>query len=293
MQSEYLAFIEIKDKELFRALRSSVRSTLIEFSRTITGDSKNDPVPIFRIYTESDLTALEWNIAHEPSHDVLKEAIQKLIGEINAVTKVVDRLEKVFIEDRKTMLEAKKKKELEKNKAAASQKVAQRQTTKMISFDNADKDKTRGALPKGYVYKERSRFFDNIAEDEGVKDKGKQITDAVESIKEKLESVIKEWQNSKFKDLYRYRTERGKRRLVHDTSRTIDSDPTLKYSNSVDTVNTLCGQALSIIITRNEKFVQIDPSKLKQKLIEFEEKYQVRFSFLSIFKLINLLNLNF
>ena len=101
VESALLAYVSGLDESILKALKSSVKNTLLDLSKHVKGDSKKSDeaqafVPIFRVYTCIDPDDINIKIMHEPSAKELREAIEKFIGKINAVTKVIPRLEKEF-----------------------------------------------------------------------------------------------------------------------------------------------------------------------------------------------------
>jgi hypothetical protein len=51
IQSEWLSFISRLDHNLEKSLKQAVKNTLTDLSKHIRGDSKQDLVPLFRVYT--------------------------------------------------------------------------------------------------------------------------------------------------------------------------------------------------------------------------------------------------
>jgi len=63
IQREWLNTMRELDRSLEKALKSSVRATLLDFQHHIKGDQQ-EIVPIFTVETKLDTTADEWKVIH-------------------------------------------------------------------------------------------------------------------------------------------------------------------------------------------------------------------------------------
>ena len=101
IQNEWLAFVTRLDRNLEKSLKQSVKNTLMDLSKHIRGDLKQDIfVPLLKVNTIIDTLDAGWRILHDPTHDELKTNISSFIKKIIQVTKVIPRIEKVFRDER-------------------------------------------------------------------------------------------------------------------------------------------------------------------------------------------------
>jgi hypothetical protein len=151
VQNEWLVFIRRLDAALAKALKQTVKNTLLDLGKHICGDAqRQELVPIFRVYTKiSDDAnphgASAWKIMHDPSHEHLKETIRKFMRQIIHVTRVVPRVEKVFRERRDAKIAGiwRELVESEKsggNPAAAFAKAGMRQDANWANLTEEEKD---------------------------------------------------------------------------------------------------------------------------------------------------------
>jgi hypothetical protein len=97
IQNEWLKFVHRLDDSLEKSLKQSVKNTLLELGRHISGDKqRQELVPIFRVYTVLDPNQVTWKIIHDPTHDELMNNIQVFMKQIIHVTRVVPKIEQIF-----------------------------------------------------------------------------------------------------------------------------------------------------------------------------------------------------
>jgi len=115
IQEQWLKFVHTLDDDLLKALKQSVKNTLLDLGKHIIGDKqRQELVPIFRVYTILDPNHVNWKIIHDPTHEELKTSLSVFMKKIIHVTRVVPRVEKVF-RDRRAQQIAGIKRELDES----------------------------------------------------------------------------------------------------------------------------------------------------------------------------------
>jgi len=117
IQGYWLDFMRELDKDMEKALKSSVKNSLLDLQKHIKGDQQ-EIMPIFKIYTViSDSPATdgdqEWHVVNDPSHNVLRQSIVEFIGFIIHTTSVVPRIESIFRKNHEVLVNEYWKRELE------------------------------------------------------------------------------------------------------------------------------------------------------------------------------------
>lgn len=71
------------DKNLEKSLKQSVKNTLMDLSKHIRGDSKQDVfAALFKVFTIIDTNDAGWRILHDPTHEELKSNISNFIKKV-------------------------------------------------------------------------------------------------------------------------------------------------------------------------------------------------------------------
>jgi hypothetical protein len=76
IQVFWLDFMRELDKDMERALKSSVKNSLLDLQKHIKGDQQ-EIMPIFKIFTVISNTPMldgdqDWQVVNEPSHSTLR-----------------------------------------------------------------------------------------------------------------------------------------------------------------------------------------------------------------------------
>ena len=122
VQKEWLSTMKELDQNLNKALKSSVKATLLDFQHHIKGDQQ-EIVPIFRVETVLDTKQDEWKVCHNPNHATLKHDIENLLYKTVKATSVVPRIEIVFRKDRQAILDEYRRTIVEADKAGTTNQM--------------------------------------------------------------------------------------------------------------------------------------------------------------------------
>jgi len=277
IQSEWLKFVHRLDDNLEKSLKQSVKNTLLELGRHISGDKqRQELVPIFRVYTILDPNHVNWKIIHDPTHDELKTNIQVFIKQIIHVTRVVPRIEKVFRKKRDMKI-AEIKKELDESEksggstAAAFAKAGMRPDVNYQNLSEEEKEmqwKARWELPR--QCEDKAEYEERIAKNRKINNKTVEIVAGIEKIQTNMEEDRKHWQASEeVRQLYNIRTERGKKRILRGTQGELDQDPVQRYKESIESLIDVMNDVKNKQQQKPEQFIILDCSKLKNSLIEY------------------------
>ena len=275
VQSAFLAYVNAVDESILKALKSSVKNTLLDLSKHVKGDSKKSDeaqafVPIFRVYTCIDPEDINIKIMHEPSAQELREAIEKFIGKINAVTKAIPRLGKIFRMKREEYLDNKKNELLADESGGSRSGGYGRQggAKYPTPFDDLkDPNLTREEKEERWSnawrlhepYQERSPYYDKISRNKNIQDSTTGILEAVENIQTIFYEDAQYWMRNDFKNFYNMR--RGIRRILASKD-SLDEDPLARYKFYIETVIENIGQVRKESVQKPQLFIQFDNSKL-------------------------------
>ena len=90
-------------------MKQAVKNSLMDLSKHIRGDSKQELVPIFKVMSNLDPDDVNWRIFHDPTHEELKTCISGFIKKVIQVTRIIPRVEKVFRDERERRIAVIKK----------------------------------------------------------------------------------------------------------------------------------------------------------------------------------------
>jgi hypothetical protein len=186
-------------------------------------------VPIFRVFTILDPNHTNWKIVHDPSHDELLQNIQRFMGKIIKVTRVVPRIERIFRKSRDEKI-ASIKRDLDdaersgNNTAAAFAKAGLRPDMNYQNLSEEEKEsqwRNRWELPR--AMEEKEEYEVRILNNKKIKSKTVEIKDGIDKVQTQMEEDRKHWQASEeLRHLQNIRTERGKKRILRGTQGDLD-----------------------------------------------------------------------
>lgn len=241
IQSEWLKFIVGLDSSMERSLKQSVKNTLLDLGKHITGDKqRGELVPIFRVYNilDTDPSKPKWDIKHDPTHDDLKTNINIFMKQIMKVTRVIPKIEKIFRERRAAKIAAIKQEldESEKsggNTAAAFAKAGMRPDVNYQNLTEEEKVnqwKARWELPRGPDEKEE--YENRISRNNKIRAKTKEIIAGIDAIQSSMGEDQKIWVNSdEIRQLNNMKSDRGIRRILRGSNQ---EDSVQKYKESIE-----------------------------------------------------------
>lgn len=194
----------------------------------------------------------------------------QFLGKINAVTKAIPRLGKVFRDRRESYLE-KLKNDLLKDESSGSRGGGhgrQQNSRFPTPFDELrDPNLTREEKEERWdnawklqePYIERTPYFEKISNNKGIKDKTAGILASVENIQTIFYEDAQYWMRNDFKQFYNMR--KGIRRILasRDSS---DEDPLARYKFYIETVIESIGQVKKEPLQKAQLFIAFDNSKL-------------------------------
>ena len=277
IQNEWLGTMKELDRSLERALKSSVKATLLDFQHHIKGDQQ-EIVPIFTVETVLDTTQDEWKVIHNPNHPQLKHDIERLLTNVVHATSVVQRIEGVFRKDRQAILDDYRKKIEEVDRSGSTTGVDVRVTQMMQkvygnNYSNMSKEEQQAAWEKQFnLPHSRSsdyEYYDKVRSAKEIEQIKDQIKAVVDAIQQKMEEDCKMWQGSpEIRHLSSLRTQRGQTRFLKGAPG-VDDDAVAKYKNGIEALKEIVDEVRhNRPSTRNEQFIVFHASNLKTELME-------------------------
>lgn len=286
VQSAFLAYVNDLDESVLKSLKASVKNTLLDLSKHVKGDSKKADeaqafLPIFRVYTCIDPDDIVMKIVHEPSAQELREGIEKFIGKINAVTKAIPRLGKVFRLKREEYLDTKMGELLVDDSSAArgggyNRNNASKYPTPFddLKDPNLTKDekieKWNEAFKLVEPYQERSPYYEKISRNKNIQESTTGILEAVENIQSIFYEDAQYWMRNDFKQFYNMR--KGIRRILASRD-SLDEDPLARYKFYIETVIENIGQVRKESAQKPQLFIQFDNTKLLDTFLDIGNEH--------------------
>jgi len=214
IQREWLRFVDKQDKSLEKALRQSVKNTLMDIQKRLKSDS-SDIQPIFKIFTILE-DKEQWAVVHEPSHDELTKEVTAFIGKVIQVTASIPQIERVFRDNRSD--EISKMKEKEDDKERAANRYGSKKTNEQGKAQNDDQSmetdwRRRWELP--VRYEPRKEYHVRINGHKTIAPIKDTIKECILNVKEAILNDAKRWStHEQYRHLYNMRSERGRRRII-------------------------------------------------------------------------------
>jgi dynein heavy chain len=273
------------DKDMERALKSSVKNSLLDLQKHIKGDQQ-EIMPIFKIFTViSDKNVKEqdqdWLVINEPSHATLRDSVIKFIKFIIETTSVVPRIEKVFRTNHEVLVNEYWKRELElmRNSGGGAVRGADANYQNLTEEEKEDRYRKDKQLPEPDKKRRfESQYVEYVSQSREINQLSTHITEIVENIKNNMESECRSWQNApEVKQIMSMGTTRGKTRFLKQSnsnnSDKVDKNPQLVYKSVIESVGEHIDDVRNKQATRNEQFIILDSSKLKTRLIDGGQEY--------------------
>jgi len=210
------------DKDMERALKSSVKNSLLDLQKHIKGDQQ-EIMPIFKIYTViSNVPALEsdqdWQVVNEPTHAFLKHSIVEFIKKITDATSIIPRIEGVFRKEHEQLVLMCWQRELEamRNSGGGAIRGADANYQNLTEEEKQDRYKKDKALPDPDKRRPYDRpYVDYVSRNKEINQLSTHITEIVENIKHNMETECRSWQNApEVKQIMSMGTSRGKTRFL-------------------------------------------------------------------------------
>jgi len=281
VQKEWLSTMKELDQNLNKALKSSVKATLLDFQHHIKGDQQ-EIVPIFRVETVLDTKQDEWKVCHNPNHATLKHDIENLLYKTVKATSVVPRIENVFRKDRQAILDEYRSTIVEADKTGTTnqmppaissimQKVYKNNHSNMSPEDQQAQWEAKTSLPgtksSDYDYYDKIRATKEIVQ---IKDHILQVVNAIE---QKMDEDCKMWQVSpEIRHLSSLRTNRGQMRFLKQGANqggNAADDAVAKYKNGIEALKEIVDEVRhNRPSTRPEQFIVFRAYNLKNELME-------------------------
>lgn len=284
IQIYFLKYVMKLDEEILNSLKGSVKNTLLDLSKHVRGENKKSDetqafVPIFRVFTCINLNEKNMTIIHEPSAQELREGIEKFIGKINSVTKVIPRLGKIFRELRKNYLDAKKDELLQEDSSGAKSKINNSynrgggssypaffddfKDPNLTRDEKIEKWEKKWRLPE--PYQERSAYYDKISRNKGIQEKTSGILETIEGIQVIFNEEGQYWTRSDFKTVFNFT--KGKKRILALKSAT-EGDGLNTFKNYIENLIENIGQVRKESVQKPQLFIQFDNTKLIDTFLE-------------------------
>ena len=284
IQSYFLKYVSKLDEEVLSSLKNSVKNTLLDLSKHVKGENKKSDeaqafVPIFRVYTCINPNEKNMTIIHDPSALELREGIEKFMTKINLVTKVIERLGKIFRELRQDYLDNKKNELLQEEasggKAKKNNTYNRNGGGSYPSFFDEFKDPnlTRDEKIERWEekwrlqepYKETSSYYDKISRSKGIREKTSGILETIEGIQVIFNEEGQYWTRSEFKTIFNFT--KGKKRVFALKSAS-ERDALDTYKNYIENVISNIAQVRKESVQKPQLFIQFDNTKLIDTFLE-------------------------
>jgi len=193
IQTEWLKYIQEIDRKLKKALQNSVKVSLHELQKHIKGDTANMG-QIFRIDLVLDTKDNDQDqlpMKHDPDFPKLKQAIATFVKDIIECTRVVNKVETVFREDRKFMIQKKFKEDIELEKNGGGNQTRSLEWKNMSEEDKLKVYIKEHELPG--VYKKGRDYVEKIYKENDIENCVNTITACVENVKQILDTNVRDW----------------------------------------------------------------------------------------------------
>lgn len=252
------------DKDMERALKSSVKNSLLDLQKHIKGDQQ-EIMPIFKIFTVISNTPMldgdqDWQVVNEPSHTILRSSIVEFIQYIIHTTSVVPRIEAVFRKNHEILVNKYWKMELDlmRNSGGGAVRGADANYQNLTEEEKEERYRKEKSLPEP----DRKRRFDypyvdNVSQSREINQLSTHITEIVENIRHNMEAECRSWQNApEVKQIMSMGTQRGKTRFLKQSNQNnadkVDKNPQLMYKSVIESVGEHIDDVRNKQATRNE-----------------------------------------
>ena len=264
---------------------------MTDLSKHIRGDSKQDLVPLFRVYTvlKPDDSMQKWPVVHEPTHDELLSSITNFIKKIIKVVRVVPRIEKIFRDEREKKIQVIKKEieESEKNGGAgagggrgfgsgappARGAAPPGGRPGDMNFQNMSEEEKeqewvrKWQLPK--AYEPKPEYEDRINKNKSINLSSNHIVEGIVSIAKNMKADIENQMNSEeYRQVSSFRFRRDKTTRLQIP----DQDDLLKYKDAIELLTEVMNDIKNKQSQKPELFIILDCSKIKNTLLDLANK---------------------
>lgn len=124
-------------------------------------------------------------------------------------------------------------------------------------------------------YKEGRQFHQKIAQDKDLIKRRELIEQGVNNVEERLKEDVAKWKSHETRQLYNMSTKKGKQRTFLQKIDPMNTDIMGRYQATLDLVMEQMSTVHREPTPTNEQFIQIDSSKLKQKLIDMGQQFLI------------------
>ena len=204
-----------------------------------------------------------------------------MFRKINAVTKSIPRLGKIFRGKREGYLKNLKNDLLKDESSGSSGGGYGRQQNARFPtpFDDPrDPNLTRDEKEERWnnawklhePYVERTPYFEKISNNKGIKDKNAGILASVENIQTIFYEDAQYWMRNDFKQFYNMR--KGIRRILASRD-SLDEDPLARYKFYIETVIENIGQVRKESVQKPQLFIQFNNSKLLDTFLDIGNEH--------------------
>jgi hypothetical protein len=267
IQNEFMIYVEKLDKKILSALKGAVKNTLLDLSKHIRGENKKSEdtqafVPIFRVYTLINPKEANMKIIHEPSAQELREGIEKLITKINAVTKAIPSLGKIFRKKKDLYLEY------------LNQQMLEDQDNNRTSKGNKSMHDRISITKYAPVIDEFNdpnlSRHEKISQNKGIQDKTAAILESVEKIQDVFADDALYWMRNDFKNIYNMG--KGLKRVSGFKSSS-DDDPLDSYKYYIDNVVESIGLVRKEAPQKPQLFINFDNTRLTDTFLDIGNEH--------------------